>query len=300
MVCPHCGSGVVRKKGFRYTKHKPIAQRYICSECHKQFTARVEEDHSDFPKILLIDIETSFYHFVGWGTYKQYIQHHQITKHQYMLSWAAKWLYDKNIQSDIVTSQEAFERDDSRILKSIWNLLNEAEIVIGHNVARFDLRKLNWRFKSNGLGPTTPFKIIDTLRVSKAAFFAPSYKQDFFTKYFKLQNKLETDFQLWKDCEAGDIKALNKMIDYNRHDVIGLEQFYLQIRPFIKNHPNLGILLDDNVCPVCASTELETTSSVHLTTAYKYPILRCTNCKSANIRDKKNSNRLQINYRSTP
>ena len=26
MECPHCGSGVVAKKGFSYTKHKPVAK----------------------------------------------------------------------------------------------------------------------------------------------------------------------------------------------------------------------------------------------------------------------------------
>ena len=300
MECPHCGSGVVSKKGFSYTKHKPVAQRYVCRECKKQFKARFVEDYSDFPKILLMDIETSFYHFVGWGTYKQYIQHHQITKHQYCLSWAAKWLYDKNVQGDIVTPQESIERNDTRVLKSIWNLLDQAEIVIGHNVERFDLRKLNWRFKSQGLAPPTPYKIIDTLKVSRKAFFAPSYKQDFLTKYFKLQNKLETNHKLWEDCEAGIPDALDKMMEYNKHDVIGLEQLYLEIRPFIKNHPNLGILLDDNVCPVCTSTDLETTSAVYMTTAYKYPILRCGNCKTSSIRDRRNSNRLKNNYRMVP
>ena len=37
---------------------------------------------------------------------------------------------------------------NKRVLKSIWNLLDEADIVIGHNGDRFDLRKLRWRFIS--------------------------------------------------------------------------------------------------------------------------------------------------------
>ena len=300
MVCPHCGSGVVLKKGFSYTKHRPIAQRYVCKDCKMQFNSRVEDDYSDLPKILLMDIETSLYHFVGWGTYKQYIQHHQITKHQYIISWAAKWLFDKNIQGDIVTTQEAFERNDTRVLKSIWNLLESAEIVIGHNVERFDLRKLNWRFKSVGLSPPSPYRVIDTLKIARREFFAPSYKQDFLTKYFKLQNKLETDFQLWVDCEKGEPEALNKMMEYNKHDVIGLEELYLEIRPFIRNHPNLGVLLDEDVCPNCASVDLETTSSVYFTTANKYPVMRCANCKTPYIRAKKNSNLVQTNLRSVP
>ena len=31
MVCPHCGSGVVAKKGFSYTKHRPTCTK-ICMQ----------------------------------------------------------------------------------------------------------------------------------------------------------------------------------------------------------------------------------------------------------------------------
>ena len=125
MICPRCGSGVVLKKGFSYTKNKPIAQRFICKECKKQFRARFQEDHTDLPKILLMDIETSLYHFVGWGTYKQYIQHHQVTKHQYIISWAAKWLFDKNVQGDIISTEEAFERDDEIWTANTYDIQSE-------------------------------------------------------------------------------------------------------------------------------------------------------------------------------
>ena len=115
-VCPDCTSTHTRKKGIRRDK-----QRWVCNECRRQFTAPIDyEEETQFPKILLFDVETSFYHFVGWGTYKQFIQHYQITEHQYIISWAAKWLYDDNVQSDVVTPKEAKNRDDKRILKSIW------------------------------------------------------------------------------------------------------------------------------------------------------------------------------------
>ena len=199
------------KRGFSHTKYKPTAQRYQCKECKKKFLSRVDEEFKDMPKMLLMDIETSLYHIATWGTFKQFIQHYQITKHQYTISWAAKWLYDTHVHSDIVTPAEALNRDDSRILKSIWKLLDEAEIVIGHNVERFDLRKLNWRFISNNMPPPSPYKTVDTLKYTRKEFFAPSYKQDFLTKYFKLEKKLDTNFELWQKCEVGDMTSLDKM-----------------------------------------------------------------------------------------
>ena len=292
-VCPSCASSHTRKKGIRRNQ-----QRWTCNECRRQFTAPIDYTEYGFPKILLFDVETSFYHFVGWGTYKQYIQHYQITKHQYIISWAAKWLYDENVQSDVVTPKESKNRDDKRILKSIWKLLDEADIVIGHNGDRFDLRKLRWRFISEDMQPPSPFRVIDTLKIARREFFAPSYKQDFLTKYFHLQNKLETNFQLWKDCEAGISEKLEEMVEYNRHDVMGLEELYLKIRPYIHNHPNLGVLMDKDVCSTCGADDIIETNSEYITSANKCPVYRCNSCKTPYIRHKKNSNEDGTNIRS--
>jgi transposase-like protein len=282
-----------RKKGIRRDQ-----QRYECYSCGKYFQKPVDYEESELPKILLFDVETSFYHFVGWGTYKQYIQHYQITEHQYIISWAAKWLYDENVQSDVVTPEESKNRDDKRILKSIHKLLDEADIVVGHNGDRFDLRKLRWRFISQGMAPPSPFKIIDTLKVARREFFAPSYKQDFLTKYFKLENKIQTDFQLWVDCEAGIPEKLEEMVEYNRHDVMGLEELYLKIRPYIHNHPNLGVLMEDDICPTCGSKHLQETSSVYLTSANKYPVYKCEKCETPYIRGKRNISNYNTQMRS--
>jgi len=293
VCCPYCGSTYGRKKGVRNTN-----QRYECYACNKYFQKPMEYEEHELPKILIFDVETSFYHFVGWGTYKQFIQHYQITQHQYIISWAAKWLYDDNVQSDVVTPEESKNRDDKRVLKSIHKLLDEADIVIGHNGERFDLRKLRWRFISQDMQPPSPFKVIDTLKVARKEFFAPSYKQDFLTKYFKLEGKLQTDFSLWVDCEAGVPEKLDEMVEYNRHDVMGLEELYLKIRPYIRNHPNLGVLMDDDICPTCGSKHLKETSSVYLTSANKFPVYKCERCETPYIRGKRNINDHKTQMRS--
>ena len=294
-ICPDCTSTHTRKKGIRRDK-----QRWVCNDCRRQFTSPIyyEEDDVTFPKILLFDVETSFYHFVGWGTYKQFIQHYQITQQQYIISWAAKWLYDDNVQSDVVTPEEAKNRDDKRVLKSIWNLLDEADIVIGHNGDRFDLRKLRWRFISQDMAPPSPFRVLDTLKIARREFFAPSYKQDFLTKYFDLENKLSTDFQLWVDCEAGKKDRLEEMVKYNRHDVMGLEELYLKIRPYIRNHPNLGVLMDKDVCPSCGADDIVETNSEYITSSNRFPVYRCDSCSTPYIRHKRNSSDGGTNIRS--
>lgn len=293
MICPFCGSSYGKKRGVRNGK-----QRWSCHTCGKYSITPDGPPTKSLPRILLFDVETSFYHFTGWGTYKQYIDHYRITKHQYILSWAAKWLYDDEIMSDIVTPKEAKARDDKRVLKSIWKLLDESDIVIGHNSERFDIRKLNWRFISHRIPPPSPYKTIDTLKISRREFFAPSHKQAFLTEYLGAREKLDTNYALWQRCEAGEKKALDEMVEYNRRDVVGLEEVYLIIRPYIHNHPNLGVLMDEDVCTNCGSKSLEETDSVYLTTANKFLVYRCDDCKTPFIRSKKNINERPTNLRS--
>ena len=306
--CPYCKSSYSRKEGFYYTnKGKDKNQRYFCFKCEKKFSIPIESPEIGLPKILLFDIETSLMEVYVWGLYKQFISHNNIIKDKdgnektwFVISWAAKWLYDENVMSDIVTSREAKKRKDDRVLQSIWKLLDEADIVIGHNLDRFDIRKLNARFIDNDIKPPSPYRTIDTLKVARREFAFVSYKQDYLTKHFELQNKLETSFDLWVDCMKGDQKSLDLMESYNRHDVIGLEEVYLKIRPYMKNHPNLGVLMDADVCPNCGCEDLEELETFYFTTANKFPVYRCTGCKTPYIRHKKNVNSIQTNIRSVP
>ena len=307
-ICPKCNSTHLRKKGVIYSSgYETNMQRYACHTCKKQFQVPKGSPKVDLPKILLFDIETALMEVYVWGLYKQFIPHTNIIKDEngeekswFCLSWAAKWLYDDTILSDIVAPDESIARDDGRILKSIWKLLDEADIVIAQNGDKFDIRKLNARFIVNGIYPPSPFRTVDTLKVARREFQFDSNSQDYLTKLLKLEQKRKTDFQLWIDCMAGDQKRLDEMVKYNRHDVMGLEELYLKFRPFIKNHPNLGVLMEMDVCPNCGCEHLDETEATYFTSANQFPVYRCQGCKTPYIRHKKNSNYVQTNIRSVP
>lgn len=90
-------------------------------------------DKSKYPKILIFDIETSPMASYTWGRWKQNISLDQTISEWFMLSWSAKWLNNPNMMSDVLTPEEALREDDSRITKSMWQLFNEADIVLAHN-----------------------------------------------------------------------------------------------------------------------------------------------------------------------
>ena len=84
-------------------------------------------DICKLPKILMLDIETTPIPVWCWSLGKQYVQTHNMMKDDngktidwYILSWSAKWLYDDKVLSDVLTPKEAINRNDERVLQSVW------------------------------------------------------------------------------------------------------------------------------------------------------------------------------------
>jgi hypothetical protein len=227
-------------------------------------------------RVLLFDIETSPMEVYVWGLYKQRISPDNVIKPWACLSWAAKWLCEDKVLSAVVKPKEAIAREDYRIIRQVWALLNEADVVIGHNADAFDIRKLNARFIINGLKPPMPYVTIDTLKVSRRMFSFYSHKLDMLNKQLDLSRKLDTSFGLWTACVGGDKEALKTMEEYNRQDVVALEDLYFVLRPWIKSHPNMGIFVetDEAVCPNCGSEKIEWGGS-YVTPAGEYKTFRC-------------------------
>lgn len=214
-------------------------------------------------KILFLDVETSPNIVHTWGLFKQNIAINQIVSSGYMLCWSAKWLGDKKIMHDsLIDHTDLFKKDPTSsygIAKTMWKLLDEADVVVAHNGDGFDLKWLNSIFLDNRLGPPSPFKTIDTLKIARFIFYFPSNKLDYITERLGLGTKLKHEgHTLWTKCMRGEKGAFRKMIRYNRKDVLLLEKVYLEMRPYMKNHPNMGLYISGEkpVCTVCQSTEL--------------------------------------------
>lgn len=236
---------------------------------------------TNFPKILVVDIEVAPLKAYVWRRWKQNIGLEQTLSEWFMLSWAAKWLMSADIMSDRLTGEEAVDENDKRIVGSIWKLLDEADIIIAHNGVRYDVPQMNARFLVNDMHPTTPYKIIDTFLVARNQFGFSSNKLDALAMYFGLEMKYKTGFELWARCMNGEEDALEHMEVYNKHDVELLEEVYLELRPWIKGHPNVGIYMDNEktICSCCGSENIALIpNKFYYTQTTKYPIYRCKEC----------------------
>lgn len=252
------------------------------------------------PAILLIDVETLPLQVYTWHTSKQRINHGQIIEDFCLVSWSAKWLFEAEMMSDVLTPKEAVRRDDKRICQSLWKLLERADIVCGHNLIKFDNRKINARFLLNDINPPSPYQFIDTLREAQKAFGFSSHRLDYLGQIFVEKQKIKTDFELWVKCCNGDEKSLQEMVTYNEEDVRLLEDVYVKIRPYIKSHPNLALYAetDEMICPNCGANHL-IECGVYTTMLNQFESLRCDCCgavsrKRVTIVSKAKSKRLIV------
>ena len=192
------------------------------------------------------------------------------------MCWSAKWLGE-----DEVSFSSIYDTSRKTMIKRIWKLINEADAVVHYNGSKFDMPTLNKEFLLHNLLPPSPVKQIDLLRTTRQQFKFPSNKLDYIAQTLGLGNKVKhTGHQLWIDCMNKDPAAWELMKEYNINDVILLENVYNKLRPWIKNHPNVGVH-DSNplVCPTCGGHHYQSRGTVVAKTT-KYRRFCCTDCGS--------------------
>lgn len=235
------------------------------------------------PKILLFDIETAPILADVWGMWKNNVGLNQMHRDWFMLSWAAKWLGKEGIMHDELPSHPNYEKDkedDKEISKSLWKLFDEADILVAHNGNGFDIPKCNARFLQHKLGPPSPYRKVDTLLEARKYFRFTSNKLEHLGNILKVGKKMKHQgHELWTRCIRGDLEAWDTMVKYNRQDIVVLEGVYLKLRPWMQNHPNVGLYVDDEVpsCPKCGGTDLHWRGYAY-TAAGRYHRFRCTDC----------------------
>lgn len=243
------------------------------------------EDSLTKPKILLFDIETAPILAHVWGLWNNNVGLDQIQEDWYMLSWSAKWLGEPEIYSDCLFNYpEDFKEDpnnDRNIVTTLYKMLDQADIIIGHNVKKFDIKKSTARFLKWGFKPLSSYRVIDTLEIAKKEFNLSSNKLDFLATYLGLPNKVSHEgHKLWVKCMQGDPEAWNTMLDYNEYDTELLEDIYLIIRPWFKQHPNVAVYYNDFKvrCTTCGSDDVELTGNSVYTNLSKFGEYRCNCC----------------------
>lgn len=230
--------------------------------------------------IKTIDIETAPTIAYVWKGFKENIALNQVLRDGAIISFAAKDLGVKKVRYQDNADKADFY-DDADLVQALWHELDEADIVIGHNVNRFDVRKINARFLAHGLPPPSPYKTIDTYTAGRqvAAFWSQrlEWVAEVTTEQRKMKHGKYPGFELWRAALAGDPKAWAEMRKYNPQDCVTTEAYYLKLRPYIVGHPSLPLYGDGDGCPRCGSHKLEEHGVFRARTRV-YPMYRCGSC----------------------
>lgn len=229
------------------------------------------------PNILIFDIETTPAKSWHWRHYQENISPIQCIEETTLLCYAAKWLGNPMID---FTRKKA--KSDKAVCQELWNLLDRCDLAVAHNLRKFDAKVFNARCIKHGMPPPSPYKTVDTLQVAKAVGKFGINKLDYLSRYLGSQGKMEHEgFALWLKCMKNDPDAWERMEKYNIQDILELETLYLALRPWHKQHPNVGIMCTDVGAPrciVCGSVNLKDEPQASYTAAGVYPTVRCRDC----------------------
>lgn len=211
-------------------------------------------------KILVIDIETAPLELFAWGIWDVNASLEQIKTDWTILSFAAKWLGKKKVTyMDTGGRGKHRVRDDKKLMKPLWNLLNEADIVIAQNGKKFDVRKINARLIAHGFSPPSPYRVVDTMLVARKYFAFTSQKLKYTSEILGVPPKDEhpeyPGFKLWAACLQDIPGAWRVMKRYNKQDILSTEWVYITTRAWDQQHPNLGTYAaaEQHACPHCGS-----------------------------------------------
>ena len=233
------------------------------------------------PRVLLFDLESTPSLVATFGRFKQNIGLNAVIREGgWLLSAAWKFLDEDKVHSVVLTPEEAIAGDDSRIVATLYELFEQSDWVVAHNLLQFDLPLFRTRLIMHGFPMHKTVKSVDTLQIAKKLKFN-SNKLDGLAQQLGLSRKMENSgMPLWLDCIQGKPQALSTMQTYNEQDVTLLEEVYLQLRAFNQKSPNAAHYHNDDKvrCHVCGSDDVELTGHSVFTAASEFAEVSCKHC----------------------
>lgn len=224
------------------------------------------------PMVLTLDIENSPHLAYTYDLWNATITPDKIVEPARLLCWAAKWLHRPTVHF-----RSEYHDGTEEMLDHLWQLLDQADIVVTYNGVRHDNPIILKTFLENGYPPPSPWIDIDLYQAIKRRYKFASNRLGYITEALGLPTKLETGVaQLWKKVLYDDDKAWTKFRDYNKRDTIVTELLYRTLLPHLKG-PHMGLWSGDmSSCPSCGSNDLTPMGiTTTKTTAYAKCVCKC-------------------------
>jgi len=233
------------------------------------------------PRIILWDIETTHNLVATFRLFgEDYIPPQNIIQERYIVCAAWKELGESKVHTVATTDDaaryKADPHDDYHVVKTLHDMLSEADVLVHHNGDAYDIKFFRGRAIVHGLPPLPPIKMVDTKKVAKTHFLFNSNRLDYLGKFLGLGRKASTTPGLWLEVLKGNKKAVKEMVVYNIQDVLLLENVFKQLQPYVTNI-NQHLFTDGTGCPRCGSKHVQS-RGVHRAESRAYQRFQCQGC----------------------
>lgn len=220
--------------------------------------------------------------------------HPKHIKHDWYITCAAwGWLDNQKkkiskIESVAVNDFKTYKkdfRDDRALVKKLHEVMSQADLIVGHNSDKFDIKKINYKFIKYGLAPLDIPPTVDTLKAARKYANASSNSLYYLAKEFGVSMKVDLETGVMHAADAGCEKSLKKLVAYNKGDIKAGAEVYFKLLPYIKNHPNIDkimgrqIVKENPTCNNCGSKKVHR-YGLRKTKSGRYYRYRCDDCGS--------------------
>ncbi len=262
------------------------------------------------PNIFFFDTEIAKNLYAKFPSKRpEFNSHRDAIEEWWMICWAGQWADSKKIiGASVLNDRKRFYKeptDDYYAIKSLYDQIKEADVIIGHNMQKFDWMKFMNRVTFHKMLPIDKPKIIDTMLMAKAIGSYDSNSLGYLCERHGLPTKADNrGNELWNDIAIyalrKDFKALRscieEMVKYCGPDVTAVKALYEFFLPYAPQRfrVNLNLSHTDGVdgCPACGSDHIQQ-RGYRFTTVGKYKSFQCRDC-GAWSQEKKNLKKVAI------
>ncbi|GAA4175832.1 hypothetical protein GCM10022287_22060 [Gryllotalpicola koreensis] len=229
-------------------------------------------------KVLTIDVERFPAKTLSYELWQVNIPKEWVLEPPRISRFSAKWLHEKKpFGADERSGHEA-------MVRLMWDALTEADVVVTFNGDRADFPWMNEEFERYGFGPAAPFKSVDLYKSAKARFNLMSRSLQYLGEFLERGGKLDSGGSgLVRRLVTGQgtEKDWRQYELYNDRDVTLTERAYLDLLPWLKNQPHMGMMIADGTesrCAFCGSTKLNLHHKKVHAFVRSYQLYRCAAC----------------------
>lgn len=207
------------------------------------------------PKVMVFDLEISPLLAYTFGAYEANAQ--KIERVSQIISYAYS-INNGPIKVKALPDFKGYKPgvsnlDDKALVNELYEVMSGVDMVVGHNIKKFDMKHANGRFIYHDLQPLKKLMVEDTLFMAKKYFKFAKNNLDYLCEQLGIGTKTDKKYGdlIW-GCIDGDMKMWNTMKKYNKQDVAINQKLYEKLSPWHGNHSNLNLIKrGGQLCKIC-------------------------------------------------